>query len=346
MKKQRLIAATLVWLLLSLAACSQPAAESSWPDTRIHPSMFYDADSGHMLVVSGMSAMQSNVDLNEVWSFEPDGGAWAFVGEMAPKDAMINLGFDEESGRIIALNLSPTETWAYDIATGEWTRQSPDIQPEAGPPNKRFGAPLVYDSESDRLIMFAGGSPWFMYDDTWAYDFNTDTWERMNPAVSPSPRAMYAAAYDAESDRVILWGGFTGTDENDVQIWAYDYNSDSWEALPNTDGPQQHHERHGMVYLPDRDLILFYSGMLEDGGTLGPETWYYDYNTNAWTEVDVTTSPPKLAMYAMARDPETGKVYVYGGEMTAKYARDFSNDVWMFDPAEEDWSVLPEPAGN
>lgn len=55
------------------------------------------------------------------------------------------------------------------------------------------------DAESDRLILFAGGSPWFMYGDTWAYDYDTDTWEEMSPDNSPSPRAMYATAYDAES---------------------------------------------------------------------------------------------------------------------------------------------------
>ena len=47
--------------------------------------------------------------------------------------------------------------------------------------------------------------PWHMYIDTWAYDANSDTWELMSPEISPSPRAMYATAYDTESDRVLLF---------------------------------------------------------------------------------------------------------------------------------------------
>ncbi|MGB8362490.1 MAG: kelch repeat-containing protein [Acidimicrobiia bacterium] len=130
-------------------------------------------------------------------------------------------------------------------------------------------------------------------------------------------RGMYATAHDTESDRVLLWGGFTGTDENDVAMWAYDYNSDTWEMLESTGGPQQHWERHGMAYIPELDRVLFYSGMLEDEGVLPAETWYSDYNSNTWTEIDVDISPPALAMYAMAYDPGSGKAIVFGGEMTS-----------------------------
>jgi hypothetical protein len=63
---------------------------------------------------------------------------------------------------------------------------------------------------------------------------------------------------------------------------------------------------------------------LEDEGVLPAETWYYDYNTNTWTEVEVDTSPPGMAMYAMAYDPATTTVVVFGGEMTSKYAGNLS----------------------
>ena len=39
-----------------------------------------------------------------------------------------------------------------------------------------------------------------------------------------------------------------------------------------------------MAYIPRLDKPLVYSGMLEEGGVLPPETWYYDYNTNTWTK--------------------------------------------------------------
>ena len=168
----------------------------------------------------------------------------------------------------------------------------------------------------------------------------------MSPDNSPSPRAMYATTYDAESDRVLLWGGFTGIEEDDVQMWAYDYNTDTWEALENVDGPQEHHERHGMVYIPHLDRVLMYSGMLEDDGVLPAQTWYYDYNTNTWTEVDTQNSPPAMGMYGMTYDPDNEQVVVFGGEMTSKYARDISKDIWIFDLDTEDWVHVPARDGS
>jgi hypothetical protein len=300
--------------------------------------------SGKMLMFSGLSTMGSAIDLRQIWALDTTTLTWEEIGDTRPLYAIQSFGHDPTVDEILGYALTPTgRIHSWDRETGGWTGGPKDVGPLSTSTNPRFGVPLVYDAESDRTILFAGGSPWFMYDDMWAYDADTDTWEEMSPAESPSPRAMYGATYDSESDRVLLWGGFTGDDENDVRVWAYDYNSDSWEALPNESGPQRHWERHGMAYIPGIDRVLFFSGMLEDAPVFDPETWYYDYDTNTWERVDVSSSPPGLAMYTMAYDPITEKVYLFGGDMTSKYAGDLSGDLWIFDPATEDWAKVPGP---
>lgn len=135
--------------------------------------------------------------------------------------------------------------------------------------------------------------------------------------------------------------------EEDNQIWAYDYNSDTWESFENIDGPERHWERGGMVYIPDLDRFLFFTGMREyEDILLDPETWYYDYDSNSWTRIKTETSPPKLAMYSMVFDPSIGKVVLFGGERSSKYAGDITNDVWLFDPVEENWRLMAAPAQN
>lgn len=320
--------------------------EVPWPSPRIHPTMFFDPGSERIFMFGGMTRMQRSVDLNETWIYDTASGSWEFIGEMEPTDALINLGFDRESGQVIALNNSPRETWAFDLETASWKEAQPEEQPtEELSLGIMFGAPMAYDEESDRLILFGGGAPHKLFSETWAYDYNTDTWEQMHPDTSPSPRAMHALAYDAESDRVILWGGFTATDEDDIRIWAYDYNTDTWEALENIDGPQQHWERGGMVYIPELDRMLLFSGFRElEDVLVGPETWYYDYNANTWTEVDTDTSPPQMTMYSMVYDPSTRKVITFGGELTSKYAGDTTDDIWLFDIDESNWSQLTASA--
>jgi hypothetical protein len=152
-------------------------------------------------------------------------------------------------------------------------------------------------------------------------------------------------AYDAESDRVILWGGFMEEGVEDVRVWAYDYNADSWESMENNGGPQVHWERGGMVYIPDQDRFLLFTGMREHEDVLvGPETWYYNYDENSWSKIEAGTSPPQMAMYSMVFDPSIGKVVLFGGERSSKYAGNITDEVWLFDPQSESWSQMANPA--
>src|SRR3989442_8385889 len=83
------------------------------------------------------------------------------------------------------------------------------MAPLVGPPVRDFHA-MAYDSRSDRVILFGGwggyGNPRPL-GDTWAYDFSTNTWTQMFPAVGPPARMYFAMTYDNQSDRVILFGG-------------------------------------------------------------------------------------------------------------------------------------------
>jgi len=77
---------------------------------------------------------------------------------------------------------------AVPIPINEWTNMNPATKPLG-----RWEHAMAYDSESDRVIMFAGMKPGvggscrcIMLADTWAYNFNTNTWTNMNPPI-PKP---------------------------------------------------------------------------------------------------------------------------------------------------------------
>jgi hypothetical protein len=132
------------------------------------------------------------------------------------------LVYDAESGRFVwhggMLAITHDkfralkETWAYDASSDTWTQQAP------GPPGGLFHQ-MAYDAESDRVILFGGLIPHKPHDrtfyndlmlgekldGTWAYDLNTDTWTEMEPTESPPARCCFPMAYDAESDRVIIY---------------------------------------------------------------------------------------------------------------------------------------------
>src|SRR2546426_822369 len=188
------------------------------------------------------------LDPGTTWAYDFGTNTWtdfhaARPSGLASPAGFYGMAYDSESNRVVLLGLSSasptpaTQAWAFD--SGVW-RVMP---PTSGPPPRQSAA-MAYDEESDRIILFGGqgqyqNGPPFPLGDTWAYDFNTNTWTNMTPPVGPSARYGHAIAYDRQADRVILYGGQTRQAyPNDT--WAYDFNTDTWTNLttPRNPGPQ------------------------------------------------------------------------------------------------------------
>jgi hypothetical protein len=76
-------------------------------------------------------------------------------------------------------------------------------------PSARANPMMTYDIESDRIILYGGWTapaPWEEAD-TWAYDYNTDTFTDMTTASGPPKRSVSQLAYDSQSDRIVMFGG-------------------------------------------------------------------------------------------------------------------------------------------
>jgi hypothetical protein len=163
---------------------------------------------------------------------------------------------------------------------------------------------MEYDVESDRIILFGGilgtgGTT----GDTWAFDYDTNTWENMNPSSAPSARMYSVMAYDIESDRIILFSGcypgvFTDT-------WAYDYNTNTWQNMNPSVNPGAY--PGGLAYDTEQDLCITYGGARDFHETqLENETWAYDYNSNNWTEYSVSASPGHRTRAKLVYDHNSG----------------------------------------
>ena len=69
-------------------------------------------------------------------------------------------------------------------------------------------------SECDRIILFSGldvmdsraPSHWVFPNETWSYDFESNTWTKMSPAASPPGGYYLAMAYGyAGGPRGLVW---------------------------------------------------------------------------------------------------------------------------------------------
>jgi len=263
-------------------------------------------------------------------------------GNPSPR-AYVSMAYDSESGQVIivgGLTGDPNDptgisgaTWAYDMATNNWSQ----MKPPSGP--GRSSGTLAYDIDSDRVILFGSypeGKTWDTSDlnETWAYDYNKNNWTRL--ADGPAKHLGTRIAYDAESDRIILFGGYHVSGMLYDDTWAYDFNSDTWTKMePATKPPGRNYQ--GMTYDAKADRVLTYGALTVEGKPL--ETlWAYDFNTDTWQEmVPGEQSFPGMRDYtAMVYDAESDRMILYGG----KTEDQSSGEVWMYDYNTNTWTKL------
>lgn len=182
------------------------------------------------------------------------------------------MAYDSKADRVILFGgqtgdfntVSPSpfdgETWVYDVAANSWTQ----MKPPSGP-TIRQGAQMVYDAKADRVILFGGWKSGLSgpLNDTWAYDYNTNTWTEM--AQGPVNALGASIAYDQVSDRIVLFGGGDGSGNLFNDTWAFDYNTNAWTEMPRSAIPPP---RIGqvMVYDAKADRVIMWGGNEVLGG--------------------------------------------------------------------------------
>ena len=289
--------------------------------------MAYDANSDRIVLYGGLG---ENQILSDTWAYDVEANAWTNqmpVSRPPPLSAHV-MAYDAESDRIVLFGGQDGSgyqdlTWAYDLDTNTWTDRAPAQKPPA-----LWGASMVYDAQSDRFILFGGSTTFDYSQQTWAYDFNANTWMPKSPARAPAPRCCHAMAYDSQSDRVVLFGGDTNGRKYD-DTWAYDFETDGWTELAPSAAPSPRAgARIGYDARSNRSVLF---GGSAAGGTLN-DTWAYDFEANVWTAKNPEVRPSARCCHAMAYDSQSDRVVLFGGTAggsgSATWAYDFDRDVW------------------
>jgi N-acetylneuraminic acid mutarotase len=227
------------------------------------------------------------------------------------------------------------DTWAYSYESDEWTNKSPSVAPPA-----RAFAQMAYDSGSDRVILFSGAvTTDIHFNDTWAYDYDTNTWTNLSPPVMPAPRRYASMEYDVESDRIILFGGILGTGGTTGDTWAFDYDTNTWENMNPSSAPSSR-MYSVMAYDSESDRIILFSGCYPGVFT---DTWAYDYNTNTWTNMNPSENPGAYPG-GLAYDAEEDLCIMYGGAIDF-HETQLSNETWAYDYNTNTWTEYTVSTG-
>lgn len=218
-----------------------------------------------------------------------------------------------------------TDVWSFSTEGG-WGEEIADTGVSADG--------FAFDTQSGLAVVVE-------QDGTWTYDPAAGTWNQLETAERPGRVWGARLAYDAGSDRVILFGGFDGGSTLSDQTWALDVDAQLWQRMaPAISPPAQNF--HALSYDPVADRVLLFSTTEADGST-----WAYDYDTDTWTDLAPTTGPAQRIYTAMAYDAVGQRTILFGG--VDPIERPFG-DTWAYDSAANTWtdldpSAAPSPRG-
>ena len=341
--------------LPSVPSLSEPSASiapdhsaATAPSPRGYSLMTYDPTQNRVYLIGGFSTLcWDNCDgiaLLDLWSYNPRSRRWAEIANVGSPDRDA-LALDVKSRKIVVYQpfVDPIETWAYDLDTGVWENRHPAVQPPA-----RWGSMMVYDPKADRVLLY-GGANLFTGDvlgDLWAYDYETNTWTELHPAVSPPPHHYPALAYVPTIDRVVLFGGFQqGFESLFNDTWAYDYHRNRWTNLhPRNPPPPRVY--HVMAFEPATNRLVMFGGILDPTNwpnepTIN-ETWIYDVARNRWSQALPEQPPSPRAWHGMSGT--NGAVMIFGGG-PSRFA--YTSDTYVYSSRSNRWErVAGDGAGS
>ncbi|MCA8948100.1 MAG: hypothetical protein KDE27_01280 [Planctomycetes bacterium] len=203
------------------------------------------------------------------------------------------------------------DTWEWNGSN--WLQRSPVIVPTA-----RHLHVMAYDSARRRTVLTSGwtdrDSGRLLYD-TWEWDGTA--WGERTP-VHPAPAFSGATmAYDA-ARRVTVLTGTPNASAGGVYLWdGADWSHPFAPGFGYANGTR-------IVYDAARERIVLFGGGDTNGVPLPVGTW--DWDGQLWTQRATATAPPPRYWHALAYDPMSAQVVVFGGRGLQSVRR---NDTWI-----------------
>ena len=219
------------------------------------------------------------------------------------------------------------DVWSLALATLTWS----NITPAGGnTPAPRFGHTAIYDRQNHRMIVWSGQGSGF-YNDAWAFDLTTHTWQELTASgVKPNQRYGSAAVYDPVNHSLIIAAGFTDAGRfNDTQ--SLRLASNEWVNLTPAGAKPVPRCLHTASYDAMRRRMMLYAG--QSSGALN-DFWAFDLTSNTWMELAFTPRPPGrfFSSSVVAGD----QLLIFGGSSGSQSL----NDTWAFDLEQNRWSEV------
>ncbi|KAK2958535.1 putative RING finger protein B [Blattamonas nauphoetae] len=192
----------------------------------------------------------------------------------------------------------------------------------------------LYDNE---IYIFGGEAGQDFSSEIFRYNIETNVWHQV-PVIGTSPAARSSHTAIVYGNEMYIFGG-TGPEGmmfND--ICAYSFETHKWRMIvAGVQKPPEHRRSHTAVL---HGACMYIFGGAQPTKRLN-DTWYFDFSTNLWTQIQAQPAPPARESHSAV--VYNGAMYIYGG-----LGDEVMNDMWELDFVTNQWklvSFLKQPNG-
>ncbi len=255
------------------------------------------------------------------------------VGDMPSRRLFGDMSFDNDRGIVVSYGgfiAGPStyynDTWEFDYSAKDWTRiASADNSAELPGGGGLAFAPLAYNSDANRVILFGGQvSGGTKVGGTWEY--NGTNWTKRNPDTSPPNRSSTSMVYDSNRNVIVLFGG-AGNGGKLADTWEYDYSANNWTNVTPSTSPSARNWP-GLAYDSERNEVILFGGQDANNDYVN-DTWVYD--GTSWTDISNSVRPSNR-LGVINYDPLRDRTLLIGGDNGT-----YLTDVWDFDNEYDQW---------
>ncbi|MFC5700925.1 cadherin-like beta sandwich domain-containing protein [Cohnella faecalis] len=207
-----------------------------------------------------------------------------------------SMAYDEAAGNVVLFggesSVLLNDTWLWDGSEQTWQ----EAAVSSTKPVARKYAVTAFDPVSQKVLLFGGEGSAGVLNDTWLWNGQTASWEKLTPAISPSQRAGAQLAYDGE--HLILFGGYKisgGTKTSLGDTWLWD--GTNWTDVTPTDpGASPPAAYNGQMTFDGQSAVLYggiTGNVTVNNGTTdvtmkdsSPKLWHWNADTLAWSSTD------------------------------------------------------------
>lgn len=205
--------------------------------------------------------------------------------------------------------IAQNDVWALSLDPPIWTQ----LTPAGTPPPSQSSLRAVLDTDNDRLLVVGGSNVYAL-----ALAVGGSWSQIATSGPTPSPRTLFAVAYDAAGHRVLMQGGDAGGETPSGDTWAFATTGPPGWSLLGTSGPARYNNT--LCIDPLRNRVLLMGGNTFDrlvayDNPSTYETWSMSLSApGTWHQVSVGgTMPEGRAGHAAVYDAARDRMILLGG---------------------------------